>query len=281
MKQKFTQRSYDTQFSTLQNSYGITFNKQNQQIIVTSEQSPCVSVTSRTDFEPLFSFGNDGKNIWKFNCPKGMCIQPFTNHLLITDDYNNKVQIFDFDDESKYNPSYIIGSNLKSNVCINRPRDICCDVDGSMAVTNFNDNVHFLDTSGRYISSLYDNPKYASGLILACYSNSYAQQRHFYTLYYYIDKLRVWDTSSNHRTHNHLFDIPLIHAPRGVCCDLNGYVYISYVNNSIEIREPKMNYSLLQTLKNCYLDGPKCMCVDDTNTLMVVNTYNNNVLLFK
>ena len=77
---------------------------------------------------------------------------------------------------------------------------------------------------------------------------------------------------------------------RGVCVDLAGYVYVSCGayggGNVVEVRDPRMNFSLLQTLGGeqgagpGQFDCPTGLCVDDTNTLMVVDYGNHRVQFF-
>ncbi len=71
----------------------------------------------------------------------------------------------------------------------------------------------------------------------------------------------------------------------GVCVDLNGLVYVSCGSHVVQIFDPRHNYSLLQILGvkgnaagQFYV--PTGMCVDDTNTLMVVDCVNHRVQFF-
>ncbi len=61
--------------------------------------------------------------------------------------------------------------------------------------------------------------------------------------------------SSNHHHHQPVSHIPFAGYPRDVCVDLGGYVYVSHFYDDydegvevVEVREPRMNFSLLQTL---------------------------------
>ncbi len=74
-----------------------------------------------------------------------------------------------------------------------------------------------------------------------------------------------------------------------VCVDLAGYVYVSCGFRSgahvVEVRDPRMNFSLLQILGNksagpAQFNRPTGLCVDDTNTLMVVDYSNHRVQFF-
>ena len=69
--------------------------------------------------------------------------------------------------------------------------------------------------------------------------------------------------------------------PRGVCVDLNGFVNVSsQFPHVVYIYDPRKSYQLLQTLGDQQGSAPgqfNCptgMCVDDLNTLMVVDHWN-------
>ena len=70
-----------------------------------------------------------------------------------------------------------------------------------------------------------------------------------------------------------------------VCVDLNGFVNVSCYSH-VCIYDPRKSYQLLQTLGDRYGSAPgqfNCptgMCVDDLNTLMVVDHYNHRVQFF-
>lgn len=72
------------------------------------------------------------------------------------------------------------------------------------------------------------------------------------------------------------------------CVDLNGFVYVSVGDDVVKIYDPRRNgtAALLQTLGGGIGDAPghfyepAGMCVDDTNTLMVVEYYNHRVQFF-
>jgi hypothetical protein len=77
---------------------------------------------------------------------------------------------------------------------------------------------------------------------------------------------------------------------RGVCVDLNGFVHVSMSGDLqiVKIYDPRRSGTgaLLQTLGSKassapgQFNQPACMCVDDTNTLMVVDRENHRVQFF-
>ena len=102
---------------------------------------------------------------------------------------------------------------------------------------------------------------------------------------YYNNRLSIWSGDGHQRITN----IKMKGLPRGVCVDLNGFVNVSCNSpNVVCIYDPRKSYQLLQTLGDG--DGfgsapgqfnfPRDLCVDDLNTLMVVDCYNHRVQFF-
>jgi tripartite motif-containing protein 71 len=162
--------------------WGITFDHQHQQVIVSDCFNHRLQFFSRRVVEAdvgadgvhrlkhLKSFGSEGKQLGQLNCPSGLCLQPFTHHLLVCDFLNHRVQVFSLDDDGagaggdqvECRPLYAIGARddgdgqaSEAKGALNQPRGICCDVDGSMAVADtHNQRVQLWDASGRLISSV-------------------------------------------------------------------------------------------------------------------------------
>ena len=121
MNKSYTQRPLNTQLllgitgqagssaSQLYNPWGIVFDHRHQQIIVADSNNDRLQFFSRRVVEVaevvegvhrlkhLKSFGSEGKQLGQFNYPAGLCLQPFTHHLLVCDEYNHRVQVFSLD----------------------------------------------------------------------------------------------------------------------------------------------------------------------------------------
>ena len=97
------------------------------------------------------------------------------------------------------------------------------------------------------------------------------------------NRLSIWSADGN----QHITNIQMNSHPRGVCVDLNGFVNVSCESPSVVcIFDPRKSYQLLQTLGDGpglapgQFIGPTGICVDDINTLMVVDHYNHRVQFF-
>ena len=100
----------------------------------------------------------------------------------------------------------------------------------------------------------------------------------------YNSRLSIWSGDGQ----QHITNIQMKGYSRGVCVDLNGFVNVSCSSPHVVcIYDPRESYQLLQPLG----DGQKGsapgqfnhltgMCVDDLNTLMVVDRMNDRVQFF-
>ena len=174
-----------------------------------------------------------------------------------------------------------------------------------MAVADtYNHRVQLWDASGRFISSVGSgkrkwttrlNRPYDLCYLSPPFSPSSSSSAPASSLLLVTDngnrRLAIWGVSSNHHHHQPISHIPVANYARGVCVDLAGYVYVSCGDlfggvQVVEVRDPRMNFSLLQTLGGekgagpGQFDCPTGLCVDDTNTLMVVDCGNHRVQFF-
>ena len=275
--------------------WGITFDSKNQRIIVSDQSNNRLQFFNQHDLTHLLSVGSYGTKLGQFNYPQGLCIQPFTNHLLICDQSNHRVQVWSTDND-KVQPIYSIGRIGQSSDAkgeFNCPFGVCCSPDDSFSVVEeYNHRVQRFDASGRFLITFgsegenddqFQNPHDICQL-----------HHHFAPLSSASSLLLVTDCNSNKRLsiwsgdgHQHITNIKMKGSPCGVCVDLNGFVNVScYWPHVVCIYDPRKSYQLLQTLGDSYGSAPgqfyfpAGMCVDDLNTLMVVDYSNHRVQFF-
>ena len=275
--------------------WGIIFDSKNQRVIVADQYNHRLQFFTRYDLTHHLSVGSKGTNLGQFQYPHGLCIQPFTNHLLICDSYNHRMQVWSAD-EDKVQPIYSIGRTGHSSDAkgeFNHPFGVCCSPDGSFSVADFsNHRVQRFDASGRFLTTFgsegnnedqfqipfdichlhyhFAPSSSASSLLLVTdYSNKH---------------LSIWSAEG----HQHITNIQMNGHPRGVCVDLNGFVNVSCSSPHVVcIFDPRKSFQLLQTLGDGLqrpapgqFNYPAGMCVDDLNTLMVVDQNNHRVQFF-
>ena len=199
------------------------------------------------------------------------------------------------DDDDKVQPIYSIGrTGHRSDVMgeFNRPSGVCCSPDGSFAaVDNSNHRVQRFDASGRFLNTFgsYDNEDQFQYPFDIChlhhhFAPSSSASSLLLVTDYYNNRLAIWSDDG----HQHITNIQMNGYPHGVCVDLNGFVNVSCdLKHVVYVYDPRKSYQLLQTLGdgkqgsapgqfNC----PTGMCVDDLNTLMVVDYGNHRVQFF-
>ena len=203
------------------------------------------------------------------------------------------------DGDEEVQPIYAIGrtgqsSDIKGE--FNRPNGVGCSPDGSFSVIEYrNHRVQRFDASGRFLNifgSEGDNEDQFQYPLDICHlHHHFAPSSSASSLLLATDwnknRLSIWSGDG----HQHITNIQINGHPRGVCVDLNGYVNVScewpYV---VCIYDPRKSYQLLQTLGDGDGDGfgsapgqfhdPTGICVDDLNTLMVVDYLNHRVQFF-
>ena len=93
----------------------------------------------------------------------------------------------------------------------------------------------------------------------------------------------VWQGDGTQHITNFMID----GFPRGLCVDMNGYIHVSSVySHTIQVFDPRKNYTLVQTLGSFgstpgQFINPTGLCVDEFNTLMVVDHWNHRVQFFR
>ena len=292
--------------------WGITFHPLHQQVIVTDTHPRRVHIFRRQQTHQQ-QFQHQSVLIEaQLNDTSGVCVQPHTENILVCGDVNSHVHVFSPSLQSSSSQVYLqslyaIGSGIPvptapfsrfrqfSNRRFDKPLGICCTPNGSIAVVEYAQHrMQIFDASGRFISTFgscgnsphqflyprdvcYLHPHFspsssASSLLLIA-DNSNAH-------------ISIWNLSSGPGRDRHIRNIKLEGYPRGICVDMNGLVYLSFYS-SIRVLDPRNDFQLLQRIgtdsvgaePGAFSDATG-LCVDDTNTLMVVDRGNHRVQFF-
>ena len=222
-------------------------------------------------------------------------LQPYTNNIFVCDSNNQRVQVFDSEDNQL--PLYSIASGL----C---PSGIDCDTRGQIAVSDSTlHQVRLYDTCGRFMKSFGQegsgnhelcrpmHVRFAS--LPNCMSSTLlliADQ--------YNSRVAIWTgdgqkhlTSFPVGVFDDLLSMSIQTSAFGVCVDMQGVIYVtSWMSgaadmNMLQAYDPR-TFRLLQEWGSCCLDGPgefagpAGVCVDDSNVLMVADAGNHRVQFF-
>lgn len=210
----------------------------------------------------------------KINECRGICIQPFTDHLLVCSGFEKRLNVLKIDNSNK---NEIISTNLYSIDMGSNLNDACCQRDGHITTANC-EVVKLFDASGKFLSHLKN--QHHPGFLVAhgvCYLHSFSSP-----LLLVVDrnkKFSVWDHYQ--MQHQQVADIDINGFPNRVYADVYGNVCVSCsddYNSRIEIREPRMNFKTLQNIYN--FQTPIGLNADEYNRLMVMDHGKNQIKFF-
>ena len=132
--------------SGLEGPTGVAFNKRGE-IIVTNQQSNCVSIYSPTG-EKLRSFGSRGSKTGQFNLPWGVAVDNDDN-ILVADVKNDRIQKFTSAGK------FITTTEKKARLKFNHPRGIAINPHNKIyVVDNDNHRILILNSDLTYSSSI-------------------------------------------------------------------------------------------------------------------------------
>ena len=270
----------------LNHPWGIAFDSKNQHVIVSDKNNHRLQSFDRQHLTHHSTVGSYGSNLGQLDSPSGLCLQPQTDQLLVCDWGNHRVQVL----SAQSQPTKLIGSGQSSEV--NYPFGVCCSPDGSLAVTEWNNcRVQRFDATGRFLSTFGSEGRGESQFKypydLCHLHHHFAPSSSASSLLLVTDwsnkRLSIWSADGR----QHLTNIKMNGNVRGLCVDLNGFVYASCQSQHVVcIYDPRKSYQLLQTLGGEQGSAPgqfyfpTGMCVDDLNTLMVVDCGNHRVQFF-
>lgn len=262
------------------NSNGITFDEKNQNVIV-SDYNNRVYILDK-ELKCLSTFGTKGKEPGNFNLPNGLCVQPATNNIIVTDEHNNRIQVFsNVDDNAKCENLYIIGNSRISRKEgeFNNPQSVVCNNRGHIIMAEiYSCRVQIFSESGKFLRLVKDamseseNNQFNSPSDLYIDRNNYSQ---IMIADYYNKRISVWSSDGSQLIRN----IPLNDYPKCVTIDQKGRLIVGF-QSSIEIFELKCFNSIKQLLvfdinRLCITDENKLLvCVSGKTNINVINLNN-------
>jgi DNA-binding beta-propeller fold protein YncE len=304
---------YDNNKLNMHNPYGICYDSNNDQIIVSHNTSLSffgISFNKKTKKNKIrlcfkFRYGSLGSCPNQFFYPCGLCVQPVTNHMIVADTWNHRLQVFDMNKILNKSPSTHplfmigygyenVGSRQKNYFSL--PDDVCCDVGGQIIVADSrNHRLQLLSSSGKFVRTIgsnincqasdkIDSFNYPCSVVMD--SQHQSQHQHCNRLLvadHNNQRLSIWDKDGL----QHIRNVQVQGYPERVYVDLNGYIYISSTNHTVQIYDP-VSLKLLQVLgnpdnssqKNGKFCNPNGMCVDNQNNLYVCDRENNRLQVF-
>ena len=292
--------------------WGIAFNPHTQHVLVSDGHNHRVKVFDRHTHDDdghlkyVSTIGSEGSAPGQFDHPRGLAIQPITHRVLVCDAYNHRIQVMAEDeDEEKsghyhHRHVYSTGDASKAESSLdggfNRPFGVDCQSNGDIAVADsFNHRVQLFDSAGRYLHKFGtkgdQDDQFNSPYDVKYLAHRFSPSSSASSLLLVADRgnhrVSVWSGDGQ----QHISNFKVEGSPTGLCVDMNGLIHVSCnYPYTVQIYDPRNNFQLLQTLgqstrrggnKPGELNCPAGMCVDDTNTLMVVECWNHRVQFFR
>ena len=291
----------------LQYPHSITYLPLHHQILITNsfngviqrfqlEYSPSSSQIIR--IRHLSTIGGKGSS-WQFRALRGICHQPFTRHLVVCDRDHNQLHILNEDGTQCL---FSIGkTNLQPTTRLgefNQPYGIACHADGSICATDqYNHRAQLFDPRGVFVrafgsqgdhSHQFDNP--LGVCVLGCHWTSSCSSSPASSLLLIADSnhrnISVWSGDGS----QHITQFFADGSPQGICIDRNGFVHVCCeITQVVQVFDPRYKFSHTHTLgsygsfgcHNGQFNRPSGLCVDEMNTLMVVDCFNHRVQFFR
>lgn len=106
------------------------------------------------NFVKMFQFGSRGINAGQFSHPRGIVVNPDTNHIYISDMKNNRIQIFSPEAPvPRYKDQF--GAPGKTDGLFNLPAGLCFNREGKLVVCDdHNCRLQVFDAEGQFLETL-------------------------------------------------------------------------------------------------------------------------------
>jgi DNA-binding beta-propeller fold protein YncE len=231
-----------------------------------------------SQWPPVFSsnFGSSGSGSGQFNQPTGIAVNPMNGKLVVPDEWNNRVQIFN--EKGEFLSGF--GSSGAGNGQFNQPRGAAIDSNGNIWVADTGNNrVQKFNEKGEYLSQFgtkgTGTGQFTTPKNLAVDS-----------------KGNVWVADSGNKRvekfnekGEYLLQFSTGANPIGLATDSAGNVWTADDNLSGAIEEHNEKGELLQTFAskgegNGQVWEPKRLAVDGNGYIWVPDAGNNRVEVF-
>jgi len=279
--------------------HGVAFEPNHKLIVVSVTNSRCLQCWSLQDKEPeyLFGYGTVGRKNGALGFPEGVCFQPGSNNLIVTDEH--RVQVF-YVPETRCSSSDPVTHLFTLGACtdkdehepgrFNNPRGVCCTARGDIIVADScNHRMQKFDCKGRYVRAFGSRGdgnnqfQFPHGV---CVQEDAEASRMIITDSCN-NRLSVWSVDGSQR----ILTVPVQRDPRGICNDLHSHrIVVSCGNRCDTIKvfdaKTKNEWKVVQHLGSSgsqpgLFNCPYGMCIDDRGVLAVTDLFNHRVQLFQ
>jgi len=270
------------------NPYGVAFDSKHKSIVVTDHNNHRLQFFSQQDGKFLFAYGSEGTKGVQFNCPKGVCIQPATNNVIVTDSHRLHVFSVSSVSASSLEHLFSVGSAKEGGSGpsqFNNPTGICCTARGDIIVADSNNNrMQIFDCKGRHIrafGSLGDGNNQFQYPFDVCVQED---ANRMIITDCYNNRLSVWSVDGCEP----ILTVPAQGSPTGICNYPHTHRIVvncaGYGSNDIKVIDTKTKneWNVIQRFgsegeRPGQFKWPSGVCVDDRGVLFVADFGNNRV----
>lgn len=250
----------------------ICYDETRDGIIISDVENHYLQLFDSETYKSQSFIGHYGSDICEFHYPKGLCIQPFTNHLLVCDSLNSRIQILGND---------VLGYSFLYEIVnlFNSPVGICCDKQGCMFITDdWNHKIHHHNEYGRYLDSFgcFEHP-----------SSVTIENNQLYVADTNNQRVSIWSCDSSNQS-KPIHILPIHKYCYSVCVNpmFTNQLYIGTTNDIIEYDCRNYNQVLdvikLNKTETSTLDLVTGLCIHkQKQCLMAVTHRTNKVLVYK
>jgi len=270
--------------------YGVAFDSKHKSIVVTDNYNHRLQFFSQQGGKFLSKFGSEGTGNGQLDNPKGVCIQPATNNVIVTDD--SRLQVFSVSTSSGSSSSLVnlftVGSDERGSEPsqFNVPRGICCTARGDIIVADCDNNrMQMIDCKGRHVRAFgslgNENDQFhfpwgvcvqedANRMIITdCYNQ----------------RLSVWSVDGCEP----ILEVPVQGYPQGICTypRTHRIVVSCWGSNDIKVLDckTKNEWDVIQQFGSKgeqpgQFVSPCGVCIDDRGVLIVADRFNDRVQMF-
>lgn len=254
--------------------------KLNNCFAVVDELQHCVMIINE-EGRLLRQMGSKGGGAGQMQFPKGICSNS-AGHIIITDCYNHKVQVWDL---STGRCLKQFGSRGQSNNCFDSPTGVVCDKQDNIYVCDYNNGcVKVFNPLGMFIRLIgkkgerdgqFRNPAFIAftqgGELLITDAFKHCVQV-FSSQGTYLYRFGNWGTSPGD-----------LNCPSGITVDAQGYIYVANRgNHRVEVFNPSGSYALnlgRHGSEEGQLDEPLGVSITKDGRLLVSDSGNKRLQL--
>jgi len=268
---------------------GVAFDSKHKSIVITDHWNHRLNFFSCQTGQFLSAFGSFGTKNGQFNYPGGICMQPATNNVIVTD--LHRLQIFSTSSSgssSSFTHLFSVGSAKRGSgpSQFHDPRGICCTARGDIIVADcYNDRMQIFDCKGRFLRAFGSKGKENNQFYLPCDVCVQEDANRMIITDRSNHRLSVWSVDGRQP----ILTVPVQSYPQGICKYPHTHRIVVSCAGSHDIKvfdcKTKNEWNVIQRFGSQgsqpgQFKAPIGVCIDDRGVLFVADFNNHRVQMF-